>query len=48
MTDEEKQEMVELEKKIDTALNEFNLWYAQRLLNRLNELKSKQSKEKSE
>lgn len=48
MTDEEKQEIVELEKKIDTALNEFNLSYAQRLLNRLNELKAKQSKEKSE
>ena len=48
MTDEEKQEMVELKRKIDKALDEFNLSYAQRLLNRLNELKAKRSKENPE
>lgn len=47
MTDAEKQEMIELQQKIDKDLDEFNLNYAQRLLNRLNELKAKQDKEKT-
>lgn len=48
MTDAEKQEITELDKKIKQALDDFNLGYAQRLLNRLNELKAKQKQEKPE
>lgn len=48
MTDDENQEMAELDKKIRQALDDFNLAYAQRLLNRYHELEAKQKQEKPE